>query len=370
MVSPLRPELYKRLKGRLGDVETANEGEEFRGSVTWNPARKCFDMQVIWPGEYYRVNCAFCNDTRKRLWINHRWALYVKELGSDNLWLAICFNENCLSVPGRARQLRDLVFDDFLRGHQLDLVRPGRAAPRERVREARWPGVTYPLHQLPADHPACLYLRGRGFDPAWLGEKLQVAYCSHSEDWCRQAQGRIIIPIFRHGQLVGWQGRLIGQPASREVPKYFSMPGMARRQLLYNLDVARAYPHVVVCEGPTDVWRFGPEAVALLGKQSASLQRDLIRTYWRDGVVVILLDANAKAEARGIAETPELRGIDTVVVTLPDGCDPGGVPTLWLRDYVFRQVRAKGIHVGIREVKLEEVGWSPTSPLNAHLPAP
>src|SRR5690348_11828499 len=113
MPTPLRPELYKRLKGRLGPVTIVNEGDAFQGNVAWNPVTRRLQLQATWPGEYYTTNCVFCNDTRQRLWINHRWGLYVKELKSDNLWLAICYNENCLSVPGRALQLKDLIFNDF-----------------------------------------------------------------------------------------------------------------------------------------------------------------------------------------------------------------------------------------------------------------
>jgi hypothetical protein len=40
MPSPLRPNLYNRLKGRLGPVEIKFEGEAFMGRVTWSPMSK------------------------------------------------------------------------------------------------------------------------------------------------------------------------------------------------------------------------------------------------------------------------------------------------------------------------------------------
>ena len=33
------------------------------------------EFQASNPGEYYRIACPFCLDTRHRLWINHRWGV-------------------------------------------------------------------------------------------------------------------------------------------------------------------------------------------------------------------------------------------------------------------------------------------------------
>src|SRR5205085_9645610 len=85
-----------------------------------------YRLQVDWPGEYYAVSCPYCSDTRQRLWINHRWGKYVPELKLDNLFLAICFNEDCLKRSGRALHLPARVFDDFVRGGRPDPVLPGR----------------------------------------------------------------------------------------------------------------------------------------------------------------------------------------------------------------------------------------------------
>src|SRR5262245_37670023 len=106
-------------------------------------------LNVNWPGEYYRVRCCFCNDTRFRLYVNHRWGRYEPAVRSKCLFLAHCFNEDCLARPGRARQLYDYVFDDFgdvtLPG---DVIVPVKAAPRPPA-PAEPPGRLVPLSQLP-----------------------------------------------------------------------------------------------------------------------------------------------------------------------------------------------------------------------------
>jgi hypothetical protein len=260
MTSPLRPELYHRLVDRFGEVIVANEGEELVGWAGTDPYTDRPRLEVSLPGEYYRVSCPFCTDTRHRLYVNHLWARYIPEFRSDNLWLAHCFNEDCLARPGRALQLRNLVFDDFVRGRAPDPVRRGRRPAVMPWRGVRPPGaLIYALHHLEADHPANVYLRGRGYDPIWLGRNLRVGFCQHPYPEFPMAKGRIIISVYQGGAYAGWQARYVGVPPDKHVPKYYTMPGLRVGQILYNLDVARQSPFFgVVCEGPTDVWSFGP----------------------------------------------------------------------------------------------------------------
>jgi hypothetical protein len=58
---------------------------------------------------------------------------------------------------------------------------------------------------------------------------------------------------------------------SRRYPDCY-LPGLRKSRLLYNEDLARQQPLVLVCEGVTDVCRVGPAEVALFGK-SASRQQ-------------------------------------------------------------------------------------------------
>src|SRR4051794_18793914 len=81
-------------------------------------------LQVDHFGEQYRVCCPFCPDTRKRLYINHRWGLFDERTRSKNLWLAKCYNEDCLKCSLRRRSLYNDVFDDFADGTE-DMLIPG-----------------------------------------------------------------------------------------------------------------------------------------------------------------------------------------------------------------------------------------------------
>jgi hypothetical protein len=347
MTSPLRPELYHRLEYRLGPVIVANEGEELVGWAGTDPYSDRPRLEVSLPGEYYRVCCPFCDDTRHRLWINHRWALYVPEFKSDNLWLAHCFNEDCLARPGRARQLRNVLFDDFVRGRAPDPVRRGRRPAVMPLRGVKPPGpYIYCLHHLEAGHPANVYLRGRGYDTGWLGRNLRVGFCPHAYPEFRTAEGRIIISVFQGGAYAGWQARYVGDPPGRAVPKYYTMAGMKISQLLYNLDSARQSPFGVVCEGPLDVWSFGPEAVALFGNKLSAAQAGLIGSAWGQGTVIILLDGDARGPAQAAHDA--LAGLvrQTVVVELPADRDPGDFPRQELRQLVFAAALRQGADLG------------------------
>jgi hypothetical protein len=346
---PLRPDLYRRLctrahKCRFGEVRVMNEGVEMRATVEHDALYGKPQLNVIEPGEYLAINCPFCNDTRHRLWINHRWGLWDPRTQSKNLWLAICYNENCLNTYERLRALYNMVCDDITNGRRLtnDLVLKG-TRPSRLAREMKPAGeCIYPLHSLPSDHRAKAYLRSRGYDPDRLGRQLHVGYCGVAYSDFPLADDRIIIPITFGGIWVGWQARYIGEPP-RGTPKYASMTGMKKREVLYNYDIAKAYPYVVICEGPTDVWRVGPAAVALLGKNLSTAQRHLIGTGWGGGAAVVLLDGDAQAEARRVHDA--LGGLvrDRVLVQLPEGKDPGDFAQEDLWRLIYEAARQQGV---------------------------
>jgi len=66
--------------------------------------------------------------------------------------------------------------------------------------------------------------------------------------------GRIFIPVIMNGMLVGWQGRYIGDPDWKvsRVQKYFNLRGMSKKDMLYNFDVAKNQPMVVLVEGAAE----------------------------------------------------------------------------------------------------------------------
>lgn len=336
---PLRPELYDRLQHLFRHVLIANEGEEMvsRPSLSSDGS---VHLSITSPGEYYRVNCPFCYDTRKRLWINHRWGFFDPRTQTRNLWLAICYNQSCLNSYDRQIALYRDVFSEV--GDGTDVVLAG-TKPTAASREVVWPGKLTPIHLLSDTFSAICYLRDRGFDPKQLGRDLRVSYCFDADYEFRVATNRIIIPIRMNGQNVGWQARFVGTPPNKETPKYYTMPGFKKTQYLYNLDRARQYPFVVICEGVTDVWRVGPTSVALFGKTLSTTQRLLLGTYWGQGAAVVLLDSDAQDNAQGVYDSLRDVVARRVLVRLPEGKDPGDLDRGQLDQLILEAGREQGV---------------------------
>ena len=355
----LNPSLYRRLAARFGTVRVANRGEAMVfHAVPRPPGGGRPGVRVTHAGEYYRVCCPYCGDTRHRLYVNHCFGR-ADPFGRPMLFLAICYNENCLS--------RRENFLDFL--EELDAaslaearLRPGRAVtPDGRPPEVAPPGPLTPLDRLEADHPACVYLRSRGFDPAELARRYGVAYCAESR--YGYARGRLIIPVRHGGRLVGWQARYVGEldwkgPDRRRLPpKYFSAPGSHfKSRVIFNWDRMKRYRTGVLVEGPTDVFRFGPMAGCVFGNTVSAAQRRLFATVFaRPGRSGILLfdpeEYDSPAVRDALAFFRARMPGRFCAVRLPDGTDPGGLDRRFLRDYVRAQAAEQGVLVVYRRRK-------------------
>jgi hypothetical protein len=348
---PLRPDLYRRLVTRarscgFGEVKTYHEDEEMIAHLEddWaHPGRKKLKVEV--QGEYYAVNCPFCFDTRNRLWINYLWGRHDPRVRGLNLWLAICYNENCLAKPGRVMELYDMIFGDVRDspGRYDPLNRGRRRTGQLRSDSYRPAGpIVTRLDWLPDYHPGNLYLTSRGYDYRRVGRGFGLCYCFQAAPEFPLASHRIIAPVWFGGKLVGWQGRYLGEPPAG-VPKWLTMSGMKKSALLYNFDRASKSGYVVVCEGVGDVWAYGGEAVALFGKGMSDRQANLIASTWGQGAVVILLDGDAPREAQKTHDALGPRVRRKVIVPLPADTDPGDYPREALRAYVLELARLRGV---------------------------
>lgn len=320
MANPINPTLYHLLEQKFGEVKIANEGCHAYFNRMPDPLRpgRIITHAVQW-GEYYCVRCPFCNDHSPRMWINHVYASEVNKGRREFTHLVVCYNEQCMRVPGRFEQLENMIF-----GHGRHLrPRPCTLAPALeplQPQPIRPPGTVIPLSELPEDHPARVYVRNRGFDSTALTEMFNVGLCiSVDEPRLATAKGRLYIPVTYRHELMGWQARAIN-PHSQ--PKYFNSPGMRKSTLLYNYDQAQSQPYVIVVEGVPSVWRLGKAAVALFGKTMSLAQQDLIARTWANKPVILMLDHDAQDEMERARTLLEQKAVQVVSVTLPDDRDP------------------------------------------------
>jgi hypothetical protein len=316
-------DLYRKLKEIFRHVEIANEGQELQDR--YRKVGYQIRHEVVSPGEYYRVNCPFCGDSRKRLWINHRFAEFKH--------LAVCYNETrCLSGQLGAQSRKDLWAIVF--GNANRVVLPVAEGTRRDIdaelQEIGLPGDILFLTELTPDHEAIKYLVSKKYDTGYLTTNYGVGYCtSVLSNEHRPLTNRIFIPIIMHGKLIGWQGRYVGDIdwKARRVQKYFNLKGMHKSNVLYGFDSAVKSDTVVLCEGVPDAWRIGTNAVALLGNSMAANQKALIVKHFAGKKIAVMLDGLAYDDSVSIVNSlAPYFGSDVFAVPCP-AKDPGELTT-------------------------------------------
>jgi DNA primase len=109
---------------------------------------------------------------------------------------------------------------------------------------------------------------------------------------------------------------------------------MPKSWFLYGEEkVSKGTGPVLICEGVTDVWRAGHDAVAVMGHHVAAEQRKLLRKHFGDRPLVLMLDPDVAEETELQAELLRealglsLRGRHprsrVVIASLPGERDPG-----------------------------------------------
>lgn len=347
MSTPLNSLLYRRMRTHFGEVRIVNEGEEFLADEYCDPLNGNLRKQVLQAGEQYVVNCDICTDTRHRLYVSYLFGTN-DEKGSKNLGGVKCFNEtDCYSEFENRKKLYETLFLYF---NQLrhKPKKQENTEPKE-IGKVPSPGKLVPLEELPEDHHAIDYLLSRYFDPKVISRVYKVKYCERGDFFL--TSDRLIIPSFQDRKLVGWQARLIGDPdkaGPNSPPKYWTSPGMHRRQVLYNLDRAGKWKTIVVVEGPTDVWNFGAMAVGIWGGDLSSFHKKLLVGSGAKSLVLLLDPEEMRKECK-ILKT--LRGLSgnfeegVATVCLPDNEDPGSLDRKWMREFVAEEAAKQKVAV-------------------------
>lgn len=337
----LNKQLYLSCKQIFNYVRIQNQGESQQRQLGYDPKTNTHKATVQYSGEYYIVCCPFCNDTRFRLYINHRFGV-PDEFGRPEIYLANCFNEKCLEDYEKREKLHDL-----LRGqYTLDpVIKPGKVVDASQF-TANWPGKVTRVDKLSPDHKATAYLNSRGFDPGRIGSFYNVHFCHESDRWL--CKNRLIIPIYLNKKMRGWQARYVGELDWKDPstpPKYYTCPGTPRSRLLYNLGNAVNYRTGVIVEGMTDVWSFGPMGVCTLGASMSSKQQSMFISAFKDHSGVLLFDPEEMDKESTHRLMASMKGKfknGFAAVTLPDGVDPGSLERTTLRMYVQEQAENQG----------------------------
>lgn len=323
----LNPELYARLVTLYGHVQVANPGVTNYWGTTATLHNGRLYRELMERGETYRVNCNFCGEQRRRLWVNYQYGV-PDPSGRPDYSLARCYNEtDCLRDSANWYQFKSSMdnFSNEKDRHRCLLVPPPATwdtAPRLLVEPKLPDGLTLvsELCRTYPYHPAVEYMCGERRYTVEALDKYQISYCERSAEF-PAVNRRIVFPIYMHNRLQGWQARYIGEPPSKVVQKYYNMPGIRKSQLAYNYDVAKHSKLGVIVEGLPDVHRLGDPAVAIFGSSMSKFQNDLVVMAWAGKPVAVMLDADAIENAKKICASLREQGVDAFVVYMPPHVD-------------------------------------------------
>lgn len=322
----LNPDLYHRLQSVYGDVLISNQddpGEMIRDPGFVDPITGKYKQGRIVHagGEEYRVCCPFCGDDHYHLYINYRYGTQDEE--GNPICLANCFHDCLEEEVNRKKLYYDICVNPSGRRMPIRSVTTLKRKTSSVKQAVRPVNQVVPLSALPEDHIAVQYLKNRGFAREYLAN-YHLGYCADQNDW--MAYDRLIIPIISRGKCVGWQARAIRD--SDKGPKYYTSPNVTLGNYLYNFDVARQCPYVVLTEGVADSWRVGPAGVCLFGKALSSGQQKLLLNNWIGKPVCVMLDRDAEKESQKITKRlSEVHRGPVIFIPVPEGYkDPGDVP--------------------------------------------
>lgn len=194
---------------------------------------------------------------------------------------------------------------------------------KSKTQEQRKRDIKPPAGLLELTQAHRRYLESRRFDPSVISdfwEAKGTTYRSGVWNW------RIVVPIRNQtNRIVAYTGRALSAEAR---PRWRTSAddciGMEPKKLLYGIEKADTKKGVLIVEGPSDVWRMGPGAVATLGIDWKVEQACILRKFERR-FIFFDPEPTAQKRARELAnwlapfpgETEILSGFS---------CDPGDLP--------------------------------------------
>jgi transposase-like protein len=165
------------------------------------------------------------------------------------------------------------------------------------------------------------YLIKRNYDP----NKLIEQYSLQSTNHLGKYKFRIIIPVFFQGEMVSYTTRDYTNMAKL---RYDSCP--KDLELINHKDIVFGYDnvptsHVIVVEGPFDVFRMGENAVATFGIGFTMAQVNTLASFEK---VTIIYDKGKEEEkqANKLGGLLDGLGVEADIFALKDTKDPGSLP--------------------------------------------
>lgn len=209
-----------------------------------------------------------------------------------------------LSYPEASKIVKEFS-DDMIVPKEEEIIHPQlMSLPKEATKELP------PLHVN--------YLLKRNFDPSILQRDYGIL-ATHTTGYFAY---RIVIPIIVNHALVNFTARdVTGQQDNKYKNcdnRYAIMP---TKETIYNIDTVK--DKIIICEGPTDVWRIGKGSVATMGVEYTTTQLALLAQK-EAKEIFILYDSDAITKAEKLASAVSTFCPKVEIIELEDG-DPGSM---------------------------------------------
>ena len=234
---------------------------------------------------WVQLNCPFCGD------FSDGWHLgWAVSSGVMNCWR--CGKHQVMDWLFELYPSRPNVVRDLWRRYQVSssgIPAKKKAPVKTRKREAVPPNGCGEMRKIHWE-----YLKLRGFNPEKLRKEWDLRGTSQfSGIW----NWRIIAPIRDiAGRIVAYTGRAVSpENFLRWRTSKDSEIACNPKSLIYGIEKVRPEKGVVIVEGPADVWKLGPGAVALLGIDWKIEQALLLRHFKRR---YIMFDPESVAQKR------------------------------------------------------------------------
>ena len=265
------------------------------------PFRQTGEHHHVSSAGFVGVDCPFCSPN------SGRFRLGVRE----NLRSANCWTCGYHSARECLAELTGLTWQEI----KAELGELGSEPDYEPIKRGR---LKLPDGVGPLLPPHRLYLKQRGFDAdelvrVWGIEGIGIA---------AKLSWRLFIPVHdRDGATVSWTTRTIwagGEPRYKGAAA--NEEEVDRKSLLYGMGYVR---HACVCcEGPSDVWRIGPGAVATMG---VVVTRSQIALLAKVPVRAVCFDREPEAQRRATELCRQLEPFPglTLNLKLERAKDPG-----------------------------------------------
>jgi hypothetical protein len=260
---------------------------------------------------WIQTHCVFCSDGQSG------WHLgYSIDGGNFNCWR--CGPHRSKETFSRLLRVPEEEVGRALRPYFADPVQvrldPVESKPKIRRREAK-----KPPHLGGLEGPHRRYLRSRGFVPRDL---VRLWGLKGTGRWSQDWAWRIIAPIRNYsGSITAYTGRAI---SSKIRPKWKTSLDSHQtedpRSSLYGIERATG-GRILIVEGPSDVWRMGPGAVATMGINWKEEQIAILRKYPRR-FILFDTEKQAQKQAQKLAEWLSGYKGETEILKLSAG-DPG-----------------------------------------------